>query len=569
MNKQLTGLLLVFRLCVHAQTAAPYNVVIDEIMADPTPVIGLPNTEYIELRNVSAQAFNLKGWRLGDASSSAVISTNVMLKPDSFVIICSSSAAALLNNFGTVLSVSNFPSLNNDGDELYLRSEEGRTIHAVAYNAAWYRNAVKGQGGWSLEMIDPRNPCSGAANWTASNDNKGGTPGKKNSVDGILPDQEPPALLRAFATDNIHITITFNEPLDSLPAARPANYTISNGIGPAEQAAVMGPVFDQVQLRTGRPLAEGNIYTVTATAITDCAGNAIGGYNRAAFGLAGAAAAFDLVINELLFHPKPDGADYLELYNRSNTIIDLYNCYLANRVAGIIGSVKQISATHRVLLPGNYLVITADLEAVQKQYLAKDPAAFAVIGTMPSFPDDKGAVVLLDAQGAIIDELDYDEHWQFPLISNNEGVALERIDYNNPTQDPANWHSAATSAGYGTPGYQNSQVSNGTVLPGTISVAPAIFSPDNDGHDDFLTIQYQFPEAGYVCNLTVLNAAGRPVRYLARNALCGRQGYFRWDGLDENMTQLPIGVYVIFADLFNLKGKTSHFKQAVTLARRL
>ena len=98
---------------------------------------------------------------------------------------------------------------------------------------------------------------------------------------------------------------------------------------------------------------------------------------------------------------------------------------------------------------------------------------------------------------------------------------------------------------------------------------PAVFSPDNDGFDDFLTINYQFPEQGYVCNITIFDANGRPIRFLTHNALCGLQGYFRWDGLDEKNTKLPIGVYVIFSEVFNLQGKTKWFKQAVTLARRL
>ncbi|HMG67332.1 MAG TPA: gliding motility-associated C-terminal domain-containing protein, partial [Chitinophagaceae bacterium] len=172
-------------------------------------------------------------------------------------------------------------------------------------------------------------------------------------------------------------------------------------------------------------------------------------------------------------------------------------------------------------------------------------------------------------QGKIIDELAYDEHWQFKLINNDECVALERIDYNKPTQDAANWHSAATSAGYGTPGYQNSQFKTDVLLQGSITVTPAVFSPDNDGSDDFLTISYQFPEQGYMCNITIFDAGGRPVRFLTRNALCGMRGYFRWDGLDEKSAKLPIGVYVILTEVFNLKGKTNRFKQAVTLARRL
>jgi hypothetical protein len=570
MKNKLTVVLLVWQLCVQAQTANTYNVVIDEIMADPSPVVGLPNAEFIELRNVSAQAFNLNGWRIGDAGGFAGISINFILQPDSFVIICTNSAAAALHVFGTTIGVSNFPSLNNDGDQLYLRSKEGRIIHAVAYNSGWYQNPVKNQGGWALEMIDTRNPCSGFGNWIASSDLKGGTPGKKNSVDGINKDQQPPVLLGAFAADSINIIVTFDEPLDSMKAAATVNYSISDGIGVPQSAITTAPFFDKVQLQSPVLLEKNKVYTITANNITDCAGNAVGAYNKVKLGRASVADTFDLVINEILFNPKPDGADYIELYNRSHAIIDLKDCYMANRSAtGIIGAPKQMSTENRLLFPGEYMAVTEAAAAVKKQYLAKDPAAFAVIVSMPSLPDDKGDVVILNAQGKIIDELNYDEHWHFKLIDNDEGVALERIDYNKPGQDAGNWHSAATSAGYGTPGYQNSQFRTDAQLQGSITITPAVFSPDNDGFDDFLTINYQFPEQGYVCNITIFDANGRPIRFLTHNALGGLQGYFRWDGLDEKNAKLPIGVYVIFSEVFNLQGKTKRFKNAVTLAQRL
>ena len=552
----------------YSQTATPYNVVIDEIMADPTPPVALPNSEFVELKNVSAQAFNLNGWRVGDASGFATIGINFMLQPDSFVIICNSSGASLLNAFGTTIAVSNFPSLDNDGDQLYLRSKEGRTIHAVAYTSSWYQNAVKNQGGWTLEMIDTRNPCSGTGNWTASADFKGGTPGKKNSVDAVNADQQPPMLLRAYAADSVDVILSFDEPLDSAGAVITRRYSISDGIGEPLSAMAIAPFFTKVQLRVAE-LQKTKIYTVNTNSVTDCAGNPVGAYQQAKLGLAAMAATNNIVINEILFNPKPDGADYIELYNRSNSVIDLKDCYIANRSNGAVGSLKQVSADNRLLLPGEYIVITEDVLAVQKQYLAKDPGTFATINTMPSFPDDKGDAVLLNAQGTIIDELAYDEHWQFKLINNNEGVALERIDYNKPTQEAGNWHSAASSAGYGTPGYQNSQLSTGTASQGNITVTPRSFSPDNDGYNDFLTIEYHFPDPGYVCNITVFDASGRAVRYITHNALCGLSGYFRWDGLDEKSLKLPVGAYIIFTEIFNLAGKTNHFKQAVTLARKL
>ena len=149
-----------------------------------------------------------------------------------------------------------------------------------------------------------------------------------------------------------------------------------------------------------------------------------------------------------------------------------------------------------------------------------------------------------------------------------EGVALERIDYNSPTQSQDNWHSAATSAGYGTPTYKNSQYRLNDGVQGEIKLSPEIVSPDNDGQDDFATLEYNFPEPGYVANITIFNASGRPVRYLQRNALCGTKGSFRWDGLGEKSQQLATGVYIAFTEVFNLKGNRKQFKNAIVLARR-
>ncbi|MCB0784182.1 MAG: hypothetical protein KDC02_08185, partial [Flavobacteriales bacterium] len=85
--------------------------------------------------------------------------------------------------------------LNNSGDPLVLTDDNGTTIDAVTYDLSWYNDAVKDDGGWTLEQIDPTTPCSGAANWTASNAGAGGTPGAQNSVYAIVPDSDPPVLV--------------------------------------------------------------------------------------------------------------------------------------------------------------------------------------------------------------------------------------------------------------------------------------------------------------------------------------------------------------------------------------
>jgi len=140
--------------------------------------VGLPNNEWIELRNVSATTFNLQGWKIGDATSQSGAMPSYNLKPDSFVIVCTSSAVVAMSAFGPVISVTSFPSLDNTGDIIFLRSSQNKVIHAVSYSDKWYQNELKSGGGWTLEMIDTKNPCTGSANWNASIDVRGGTPVK-------------------------------------------------------------------------------------------------------------------------------------------------------------------------------------------------------------------------------------------------------------------------------------------------------------------------------------------------------------------------------------------------------
>jgi hypothetical protein len=190
------------------------------------------------------------------------------------------------------------------------------------------------------------------------------------------------------------------------------------------------------------------------------------------------------------------------------------------------------------------------------------------IESMPSFNDDKGTDIILNAQGEITDELTYNEKWHFKLIDHFEGVALERVNYNAVTQSAENWHSAATAVGYGTPSYKNSQYHPTEGLTAEIRLSPEIFSPDNDGQDDFATLDYRFPAPGYIANITIFNSMGRPVRYLQKNALCGTTGSFHWDGLQEKNQPLAVGVYIIFTEIFNLKGIKKQFKNEIVLARR-
>lgn len=546
-----------------------YDIVIDEIMADPSPQVSLPANEWIELKNTGSSPVNLQGWRIGDVNGQSGPMPDFILEPGSFVIICTGSAVATMSTFGNTISVTSFPSLDNDGETLYLKSPTGQVIHAVDYSSSWYQTELKKDGGWTLEMIDTQNPCTGSSNWEASNNPAGGTPGTINSVNGINNDQSAPQLKNAYTINNTTIMLVFDEPLDSLSAATFSNYSIDGGIS-FTSAEPLSPLFNQVKLQTNNPLAANNIYNITVNHTTDCKNNAIGSDNKYKIGLAIDATAGDGIINEILFNPRSNANDFVEFYNKSNKIFDASKLYIATRnSSGVISSITSLSTTPFYIFPGDYIVVTEDAENLALNYLVQKPGAILTLNSLPSFPDTEGSVLLLNQQGEVIDEVNYSDDWHFKLIDNAEGVSLERIDPDSPPQNPGNWHSAASTAGYGTPGYKNSQFKNQQTIAATIEVLPKVFSPDNDGFDDIATIHYKITEPGYVANITIFDAAGRPVRNLVRNGTLSTNGYWNWDGLDDKGLKLPVGTYILFTEIFNLQGKKDRFKNTVVLARKL
>jgi hypothetical protein len=387
------------------------------------------------------------------------------------------------------------------------------------------------------------------------------------TVQVFVPDVTAPALISATALTSSTLDVLFNEAVDIATSQAMANYVVNNSVGSPLTAIRDATNLALVHLTFASNFPLRTNLQLTVNGVRDLSANAIS--NATTTFTFFVVQQKDIVLNEILFNPTPTSTDYVELYNNTNFTIDLKNVKIANRnTAGQVSSIKTLTTNSYFLAPQRFVVITEDSALVKANYIVQNLNAFIIVPTMPSFNDDKSSVLILNAQGDVVDELKYDEKWHFSLITNREGVALERIDYNAPTQSQENWHSAATSVGYGTPTYKNSQYKINDQLQGEITTTPEIVSPDNDGMDDFATVNYSFPQPGYVANITIFDAAGRVVRNLQRNALCGIRGSFRWDGLGEKNQQIATGIYIIYTEVFNLDGKKKRFKNTMVVARR-
>ncbi len=551
----------------HAQDR--HAIIIDEIMADPAPIVGLPPNEWIELKNISTRAINLQNWRFCDENSQSGPFPFFILQPDSLVILCTPASSLSMQQYGQVIPVTSFPSLDNDGDLLFLKNNNGMIIHAVEYSKSWYNNAVKSDGGWTLEMIDTHFPCVGGQNWRSSSDLSGGTPGRKNAVNNTYTDSSPPILERSFLIDSNTIILLFNEPLDSSSASAIQNYNINNGIT-INRATPISPLFKQVRLVINQPLQQNIIYELSVKNVTDCMNNAIGISNKCRVAIPQTAEPKDVVINEILFDPRSGDGDFLEIYNRGEKVIDIKTFYIATRALnGSLNAPQQVITSPFYLYPRDHLVITEDQVALFLNYFVKYPEKVITQSSLPSFPNEEGNVILLNSQGVIVDEVNYKDDWHFSLITDTEGISLERIDPDGASNDRHNWHSAASSAGNATPGYKNSQYRVSDRQSSIIAIDPAFISPDNDGRDDFITIHYKITEPGFVGNFYIYDINGIMKNHLLKNALLGMNGSFKWDGLGENKNILSGGVYILVTEIFNLSGKIQKFKNVIVLVKKV
>ncbi len=548
----------------------PYDVVFNEVMADPSPAVGLPEFEYTELYNRSNAPINVKNWQFTYGTTTKFL-PDVVILPDSFLVLTTDDALPSLVFYGNVVEVSGLSTtaLTNDGQSLTLQDSAGNLIHTLQYSIDWYHNADKEEGGWSLEQIDPDNICGGINNWKASVALVGGTPGSRNSVDALNPDTVAPQAERVTVTDSVTIAVIFNETLDSIIAVNTANYFIDNGIG-TPVSATSNPGIDVVTLALAQPLQTSVVYSLWVSSMQDCAGNAINDSIEIRFAIPEFPDSNDIIVNEILFYPYDGGVDFVEIYNRSAKVIDLKTLRVANiDTAGVPDNQKEIAPEGYLFFPGEYLVLTVSPDAVKSQYFTSNPNGFVELESMPSFNLDEGSVVINDSLGNIIDMFIYNEDMHIPLLSSFKGVSLERIAFERPSSDRTNWHSAAETAGFATPAYQNSQYDLPEVVDEPITVEPEIFSPDNDGYNDVLNFNYTFDTPGFIANITIYDARGRTIKNLLTNELLGTSGTVSWNGINDSNEKARIGIYVAFIELFNTSGEQKKYKKSFVLAGKL
>lgn len=540
-----------------AETPKFGDVIINEFMCDPSPSVDLPEVEYIEIYNKSTKYFNLQNWKIGDNTSFGTISMRWLL-PNEYVILCASSS---LTVYPDAVSVSNFPSLNNAGDAIVLKDNNGILIDQLTYTDEWYQNDKKKTGGYSLERIKPFVPCSSQKNWRASDSKTGGTPFAVNSVFDNSLDTDLPCIISSTVLNSTTLEIQFNEGMDSTSVIN-AGFSIDpNLLLHSITVDSQFPTACQIQFLD--TIKRSHEYAINIQGIADCSLNQANLSNH--FYLPEQAIKGDLVINEILYNPLSGGCDFLELYNTSDKIIDLHGLEVARFGNDTISDPIQIEK-QSIIKPNGYIYICSDTLFMVNHYPFTATSS-GIQMELPPFSVDSSTIFII-YDSVIIDRVSYSDNWQFSLIENRKGKSIERIHPNENSNAPTNWHTAAESVGFATPGSKNSQ-SGTTTANGDFEYTNKNISPDNDGFEDLLGIHYKMEEPGMLGTFKIFDDQGRLIKTVFKNELLATEGFFAWDGISDNATKASIGVYVGCLEAFNVQtGLFVHKRKAFSVAAK-
>ena len=543
------------------------DVVINELLYNANNEIG----EFIELYNYSSKVFNTDKWSIQDASESRNIFPSLVLFPQSYIIVKSSSNQIVLPQDVIEINYSDFINLNQSSDIIVLINDKGQIIDSVFYFSNW-----GGSKGVSLERIDPRAASNDNTNWGSStNRETGHSAGKVNSI--FKEDSSSPNLEFAFY-DNRKLKIQFNEFINSQTLNGITLVQDGRSIEISKEEENISNEFyfllDEDIIRQKTSLQIFSVEDVKGNQATDIS------IPVSFFPKEGS-----IIFNEIMYDPIdsdndgfPNQSEYIEIFNRADYAISLESVLLytgRNEIGeytslDIENGAKWVNPQEYALIypyrDGSFSSSIANFFEIPSGKYEHSVVSVSSLGL-----GQEDQLWLANIDGAILDSLFYTQDWHSSHLISTKGISLERISHTVATNISSNWGSSVNKLG-GSPLKINSirqENINETTNKEGIFLSPNPFSPDFDGRDDRLFIRYVLDKPDYILTIRIFDRYGRLVRSLVEQQISGFKGSFVWDGLMGGGQMLPIGLYVILLDANHPEEKSRRsFKSVVAIARK-
>lgn len=505
------------------------QLVLNELMLwAPTP--------FIEIHNVTDQAFDLAGMTVNGRVHSPALQTDGFHFPQPIPP-------------GGLAEFTSWPTLGRSSGGIGLRSRHGILLDSIRYSGSTW---PFGPDNRSLERIDPSMPGNDPKNWAIHPfGHSRGLPNHHVAASGPLPDPDIIDLLSG------KIRIRFPRHRKPEPGTRVEVDGQPSAILPVDPMQadtwwIDSPTGDHVRI-----LAPDRL---------------IGPVPVARMPRQGA-----LLFNEILYQPhqerysgKPDQPQYVEIHNPTGMAFTLEGIHLTDAPDknGQVSRIHPVSTSRRWLGPGGYVVLMADTATdwsrtrMHRAFPDTDPLRMLRAHRSTLSLTNSGKAIRLMAGELVIDSMHYLPAWHHPKWTDPSGRSLEKIDPRVASGVASNWTSSAATAG-GTPGMPNSvlRMPDGTRIRAGITADPNPFRERQ-------AIHIRADEPDYHVQLRIFDRYGRLIRTLSRDEPLGNGRYWWWDGLRDDGRPPGIGVYIAVADLYGSRsGPKRTLRELLVLAR--
>ena len=405
------------------------DLLINEIMFAPNS----DEPEWVEIYSNSAETVNLNGIMIADNSSiSRVLNYDFSLEPNELIVIAKDSSIFIKHEIESKVVIAQFPSLNNNGDQVVILDSLERVIDSVEYKSTWNY-----QSGKSIERIDYEQSSVDSSNWKSSVAEIGSTPGKINSnakmnydleLADIFINPEFPLSGESIGIKSLVKNIGRTEAVFSIELAVDTDLDslIDQNIETINNINLA--VGDSVIISFNQNLTIENDEVIIIAKIIYNEDEEISN-NTFYKSVKPGYEPYSLVINEIMNYPQTGDVEWIELYNRTAKPINLNNW----KVADILASPTSVTIyDNRKNIEANDFLIIAKDSLIFNQYNLD--RSKVIVTAFPNLNNDADGVVIKDSYGNTIDSIFYKHTW---LIQ--KGYSLERVSTDYLQNDSTNW----------------------------------------------------------------------------------------------------------------------------------
>ncbi len=240
----------------------------------------------------------------------------------------------------------------------------------------------------------------------------------------------------------------------------------------------------------------------------------------------------NIVINEINYNSADDfnSEDWVELFNPGSEDVNISSWEFKDEDDSHIFLIPD----NTILAAGEYLVLSNDLEIFSTVF----PSVSNVIGDLGFGFSGSGELIrIFDAEGMLIDAVEYGDDPPWPEEADGNGATLELIDADSDNSLAENW---MASLEHGTPGEQNDAAVSSeddqieSVLL-ALSNYPNPFNPTT-------TISFNLKAESDV-TLEIYNIKGQLVRTLVNDVIAAGRQEVIWNGRDDENSIVSSGIY--------------------------